>query len=110
MMTHSPTVISLKGQINHYGAQLQYSDVVYIGRAVNMGGWNLPSSKWANPFMINNDNREDSLKLYCNYIINTPHLLHALPELRNKTLACWCHPRQCHGDVLIALYNIMVPE
>jgi hypothetical protein len=23
-------------------------------------------------------------------------------SLRGKTLACWCSPKQCHGDVLVA--------
>ena len=23
-----------------------------------------------------------------------------LPELKDKTLGCWCKPEKCHGDVL----------
>lgn len=30
----------------------------------------------------------------------SPALLAALPELRGKTLWCYCHPKSCHGDVL----------
>ncbi len=30
----------------------------------------------------------------------------ALPELKDKTIACWCHPKACHGDVLAALADI----
>ena len=26
-----------------------------------------------------------------------------LPELKDKTLACWCKPKACHGDVLAKL-------
>lgn len=25
-----------------------------------------------------------------------------LAELHLKTLACWCHPQACHGDILVA--------
>lgn len=33
-------------------------------------------------------------------------LLHAMPAIRGKNLACWCGLRDpCHGDVLIALAN-----
>jgi Domain of unknown function (DUF4326) len=31
----------------------------------------------------------------------------ALPELRGKTLVCWCAPLPCHGDVLVELANLM---
>jgi len=24
----------------------------------------------------------------------------SLIELKGKTLGCWCHPKQCHGDIL----------
>ena len=33
------------------GKVLQDCDI-YIGRAVQRGGWNLEASKWANPFKI----------------------------------------------------------
>jgi hypothetical protein len=26
-----------------------------------------------------------------------------VPELRGRTLACWCAPELCHGDVLAEL-------
>jgi hypothetical protein len=29
----------------------------------------------------------------------------SLPELRGKTLACWCTPKPCHADVLSRLAN-----
>jgi len=33
-------------------------------------------------------------------------LLHRLPELRGKDLACWCRPGEpCHADVLLELAN-----
>ena len=37
-------------------------------------------------------------------ILNNP-ALYNLDELKNKTLACWCSPEPCHGDILIELYN-----
>lgn len=64
---------------------------VYIGRG----------SKWGNPFRIGADgSREDVIMKYKVWILKQPALLAALGELKGKTLGCWCHPKQCHGDVL----------
>jgi len=26
-------------------------------------------------------------------------------ELKGKVLGCWCHPKECHGDVLARIAN-----
>lgn len=76
---------------------------VYVGRP----------SIWGNPFTHITDkktkaefivaNREDAVEKYREWILNKPDLLKRLPELKNKTLACWCAPKSCHGDVLAEL-------
>jgi hypothetical protein len=67
---------------------------VYIGRP----------SKWGNPFEIGKDGtREQVIALYEAWIKTQPDLMKALPELEGKILGCWCHPKACHGDVLIKL-------
>lgn len=33
------------------------------------------------------------------------YLMKSLPELKGKTLGCWCKPYPCHGDVLVELLN-----
>lgn len=106
------SVISLKGCIHQYGGQLQHApaELVYIGRAFTMGGWNLPQSKWANPYNVKHYGRDGALELYRRYILNSPHLLEALPELANKTLGCWCHPESCHGHILLTLYNTSINQ
>ena len=86
------------------GCVVQNCDV-YIGRACNMGGWNLKQSKWANPFTLRNDSIEVVISKYENYIRNNSKLMNDLEELRGKTLGCWCAPGPCHGDVLIKLLN-----
>jgi hypothetical protein len=69
---------------------------VYIGRP----------SKWGNPFVIGRDgSRDEVIAKYRTWIMQQPQLLAALPELRGKTLACWCSPLACHGDVLAQLAN-----
>ncbi len=66
---------------------------VYIGR----------SSKWGNPFIIGKDgSREEVIQKYDVWLDTQPELLAALSELKNKVLGCWCHPKACHGDVLVA--------
>lgn len=71
---------------------------VYIGRY----------SKWGNPFRIGSDGtREEVIRRYERYLAQQPQLLADLPELRGKTLGCWCAPQACHGDVLLRLANAM---
>lgn len=67
---------------------------IYIGRP----------SKWGNPFIIGKDgNRLDVVRKYYEWIKQQPELLADLHELKDKTLACWCSPQLCHGDVLKCL-------
>jgi hypothetical protein len=69
---------------------------VYIGRP----------GKWGNPFIIGRDGtRDEVVAKYRAYLLATPSLMAALPELRGKDLVCWCAPEACHGDVLLALAN-----
>jgi len=67
---------------------------IYIGRG----------SKWGNPFFIGKDgNRDDVVVKYKTYILSRPDLIASLPELKNKSLGCYCAPLRCHGDVLAEL-------
>jgi len=67
---------------------------IYIGRP----------SKWGNPFSIGKDGtREDVISKYEIYIMSRPDLISSLPELRGKTLGCWCKPKTCHGDILVIM-------
>ncbi len=103
----TPTVICLKGKKGTWGQSLENSppDVLYIGKSFNMGGWKLEASKWNNPYQAKKYGRDEALTSYRKYILNAPHLLNSLPELSGKTLACWCAPDPCHGDVLVQLFN-----
>ena len=79
---------------------------VYIGRAF---GPFKESSKWANPFIIgrNGATKEEVIAKYEAYLGIKPELFFAIPELKDKTLICWCSPEPCHGDVLVKLLNIV---
>lgn len=69
---------------------------VYIGRP----------SKWGNPYQIGiHGTRDEVIQKYRDMILGNRTLMAALPELRGKTLGCWCAPEACHGDVLIELAN-----
>ncbi len=73
---------------------------IYIGRK----NGNLPQSKWANPFVIGKDcQRGECIEKYREWILTQPQLLADLHELDGKVLGCWCHPKSCHGDVLVEL-------
>ena len=67
---------------------------IYIGRP----------SKWGNPCEIGkHGTREEVVAMYRNYLLTSPELLAALPELRGKVLGCWCAPKTCHGDILVEM-------
>jgi hypothetical protein len=77
---------------------------VYIGRAMPRFG--LAASRWTNPFRAGHDgNRREAIAKYERWLSGEPELMTALPDLRGKTLGCWCAPQPCHGDALMRLAN-----
>lgn len=81
--------------VNKYRHKPTPADV-YIGRG--------RGSKWGNPFVIGQDgDRAEVIRKYEAWLQQQPALLAALPELRGKTLVCFCKPQACHGDVLAKL-------
>ena len=75
---------------------------IYCGRANRH--YNLPQSKWANPFPITPTfSREAAIEKYRLWINSRPELLRALPELKGKVLGCWCVPEKCHAQTLAEL-------
>lgn len=61
---------------------------------------------WANPFRIGRDGtRAQVIEKYRQHVLASPHLVAALPGLKDKVLGCWCNPLPCHGDVLCELVN-----
>ncbi len=73
---------------------------VYIGRG----------TKWGNPYIIGRDGtREEVIDKYRQYIImRRKDLINELEELKGKRLGCWCSPKACHGDVLVALIKVFL--
>lgn len=85
---------------------------IYIGRFWKLGGWDLPESKWGNPYKVGSDGTlEEVLVKYEARVRGNPELMAALPELRGKVLGCFCKQAKkcrngippCHGDVLVKL-------
>ena len=76
---------------------------VYIGRRQWCGKELFEASPWANYFSVKRYGRAGAIARYEQKIRNRPDLLARLPELEGKTLACWCKPQACHGDVLVKL-------
>mgnify|MGYP000459939650 CR=1 FL=1 len=59
-------------------------------------------SIWGNPFVKGKDGeKEDRIRKYRAWIMEQPELIaRAKRELRGRTIACWCKPEACHGDIL----------
>lgn len=70
---------------------------VYIGRP----------SFWGNPFEVGvYGTRERCIDAYREMIMRDERMIaRAKKELAGKTLGCWCSPKPCHGDVLVAIAN-----
>ncbi len=96
-------------KIQRRGGQVVQDCDIYIGRRVARGGWDLPASKWANPYSVAacGGSAERAVALYGTYLLTKPELVAALGELRGKRLGCWCKPGPCHGDVLVCLANTL---
>lgn len=94
-------------RIRMKGGQVIQDCDIYIGRAVNRGGWDLPWSKWANPFTLNScKSIDEAISKYRDYVLASPRLMNDLEELQGKRLGCFCEqPGPCHGHVLIELLN-----
>lgn len=61
-------------------------------------------TKWGNPFVMKRESeREHVVQKYELWLNTQPNLLVDLPSLKGKSLACWCAPKACHGDVLVKL-------
>ncbi|MBO0849946.1 MAG: DUF4326 domain-containing protein [Pseudonocardia sp.] len=58
----------------------------------------------ASPYRPGADgSREQVIEKYKAWLLEQPHLLARLPELRGRRLGCWCAPLPCHAQVLAEL-------
>jgi hypothetical protein len=90
--------INMRGTQRTENGQPADKKVLYCGRSLVMGGWNLRKSPFANEFHMSNE-------AYEQYIIHTPELMRMMPRLAGLCLGCWCAPAPCHTDVLVKLAN-----
>ncbi|BFI40571.1 hypothetical protein MPTK2_7g10890 [Marchantia polymorpha subsp. ruderalis] len=89
---------------------------VYIGRhSAGAQRAGIPASAciWGNPFSMQNERdereRAEVVKKYERWLLDPERdalVQRARRELRGKKLACWCKPKQCHGDVLAWVANV----
>ena len=82
------------------------SDHMYVGRDLSHRVKGAVKSKWRNPFTLagNNDDLDLVISKFKEYIKKSS-LYDDLPELRGKTLACWCYPAPCHARALLELLD-----
>jgi hypothetical protein len=105
------TVINVRGKKR--AELLADPDFLYVGRAVGRAGWK--ASKWGNPFTVAAFGL-DAVSMYEVALTQGEDrawqdLRLQLPELKGKTLGCWCcdydgtgpPERPCHAVVLARL-------
>jgi Domain of unknown function (DUF4326) len=78
---------------------------VYIGRPSDWGNPYSHLEKSAAQFKV--ETREEAIEKYREWIKTQPELLARLPELKGKSLGCWCKPFACHGDVLASMADAL---
>jgi Domain of unknown function (DUF4326) len=77
---------------------------IYVGRPSKFGNPYTHKEGTEAPWVV--DTREDAIRLYEEWLLAQPELVAAAKkELKGKTLACWCKPLACHGDVLLRIAN-----
>lgn len=108
-------VICLRGKKLTHQKLIDDGSIIYCGRNMYQGGWKIPGSKYGNPFKGDQAVLEYFLYLTgklarpgeCPKYIGQPsEIINSLPDLKGKTLACWCKIKgheSCHVDVLIYL-------
>ena len=97
------TAVRLKKRSD--GCIVQDCDV-YVGPKVKNTHWDLPRSKWANPYHRFFD-KYQGMRLYRESILENKSLRKALlPELSGQRLGCFCDDlKHCHAKVLADLVN-----
>lgn len=72
-------------------------DATYIGRG----------SPWGNPFIIGKDGDRDEVcdKYEAMVLADPDYVRTAKAALKGRNLVCFCAPKRCHGDFLLALAN-----
>jgi hypothetical protein len=91
--------------------KIKDSDAIWVGNATKDrwgNRYDLPQSKFGNPYSVKKYGREECLRLYEEYITqgSGKHLLNDLHELEGKDIVCVCElSDSCHADILIKLSN-----
>ncbi|KAL2612336.1 hypothetical protein R1flu_024028 [Riccia fluitans] len=89
---------------------------VYIGRhSAGARRAGIPASAciWGNPFAMRDERddheRAEVVAKYERWLLDPKQdamVQLSRRELKGKCLACWCSPKQCHGDVLAWVANV----
>jgi len=78
---------------------------VYIGRSRK----GEPQNPFGNPFEMHNRSdceRDRVIRRYREWLMQQPELIERVRrELRGRDLVCFCSPKRCHGDLLLAIAN-----
>lgn len=94
-------------------------EAVYIGRKVRRASDPRcnEESPWANPFQLQaEDERRVVIELFERHLRSRlvgqfgDGWKRDLLALDGKVLGCWCHPKPCHGDVLVKLIEELKAE
>lgn len=113
-MTEKQT--TLTGEVRTQLVNQRHTDAydIDIGRAdsgtSHMMNTEIGKPGWlGNPYPVSDYSREESIQNYREDFLARIHqdeqFREAVEDLRGLTLACWCAPKPCHGDVILEYLN-----
>lgn len=77
---------------------------IYIGRPNYK--WGLKGSKFQNPYSLDKYSREIAIQKYKKWLWNEIKIgyitIQELANMEGFDLVCYCSPKPCHGEVLLA--------
>lgn len=78
---------------------------VYIGRGSVFGNPFTHKQGTKAQFIVGS--RDEAVAAYRKWVVTQPEIMSQLHTLKGKTLACYCKPAACHGDVLAEMADAL---
>ena len=97
-----------KDGFNSFKEWVEKYDHEYIGPSIYkyIKNYSGKESMWRNPYQAHFP-RDVANDLFEKFVRSNEEMMKRIPYLKNKVLGCWCES-DCHGEVLIKLYNEVV--
>jgi hypothetical protein len=108
----APALEVRRGRVVRFGTDIDWSQATYVGRPMRQIPGDAPGARgeFGNPIRLAGDTEAERYAVvldYARWLISESgsSVRQRAGELRGRDLVCWCAPKLCHGDVLLAFVN-----